>query len=182
MVWEIEFTEEFEAWWDSLSIDQQEAVTDRVVLLGQRGPDLGRPVVERIHRSRHHNMKELRASKGGVGAAELRARQCGGCRLTLDNAELQSIAATADDVVVPIGVVMGPLSATFVRRHDSSTFSGKGVPAVFMMSTPASTCSQFNATPVAASTFLTVSQISGPVPSPGISVTLYATVGSSDNR
>jgi len=42
----------------------------------------------------------LRASKGGVGAAELRARQCGGCRLTLDNAELQSIAATADDVVV----------------------------------------------------------------------------------
>jgi hypothetical protein len=65
-VWEIEFTEEFEAWWDSLSIDQQEAVTDRVVLLGQRGPDLGRPVVERIHRSRHHNMKELRASKGGA--------------------------------------------------------------------------------------------------------------------
>ena len=42
----------------------------------------------------------LRASKGGVGAAELRARQCGGCRLTLDNAELQSIAAMAPDVVV----------------------------------------------------------------------------------
>ncbi len=42
----------------------------------------------------------LRASKGGVGAAELRARQCGGCRLTLDNAELQSIAAMAADEVV----------------------------------------------------------------------------------
>ena len=27
-------------------------------------------------------------SKGGVGAAELRARQCGGCRLTLDNSEI----------------------------------------------------------------------------------------------
>lgn len=65
-VWEIEVTDEFEDWWDALSVDQQEAVSDRVVLLGQRGPDLGRPVVERIHRSRHHNMKELRASKGGA--------------------------------------------------------------------------------------------------------------------
>jgi hypothetical protein len=65
-VWEIEVTDEFEDWWDALSVDQQEAVNDRVVLLGQRGPDLGRPVVERIHRSRHHNMKELRASKGGA--------------------------------------------------------------------------------------------------------------------
>jgi len=61
-VWEIEVTDDFEAWWDTLSIDQQEAVNDRVV----RGPGLGRPVVERIHGSRHHNMKELRASKGGA--------------------------------------------------------------------------------------------------------------------
>ncbi|MGA2307748.1 MAG: type II toxin-antitoxin system RelE/ParE family toxin, partial [Acidimicrobiales bacterium] len=29
-------------------------------------PILGRPVVERIHSSRHHNMKELRAAKDGV--------------------------------------------------------------------------------------------------------------------
>ena len=27
---------------------------------------MGRPVVERIHSSRHHNMKELRAAKDGV--------------------------------------------------------------------------------------------------------------------
>ena len=65
LVWEIEVTDQFEKWWDDLSVDQQEAVNDRVVLLGERGPDLGRPVVERIRRSRHHNMKELRASKGG---------------------------------------------------------------------------------------------------------------------
>ncbi|WP_439117256.1 zinc ribbon domain-containing protein [Nocardioides oceani] len=43
---------------------------------------------------------KLRASKGGVGAAELRARQCGGCRLTLDNAELAVIARTPVDQVV----------------------------------------------------------------------------------
>ena len=65
-MWEVEVTGEFEEWWDSLGVEQQESLTDRVVLLGERGPDLGRPVVERIHQSRHHNMKELRASKGGA--------------------------------------------------------------------------------------------------------------------
>jgi predicted nucleic acid-binding Zn-ribbon protein len=42
----------------------------------------------------------LRAQKGGVGAAELRARQCGGCRLTLDQAELSRIRGLATDEVV----------------------------------------------------------------------------------
>ncbi len=42
----------------------------------------------------------LREQKGGVGAAELRARRCGGCQLTLDNAELARIKALADDQVV----------------------------------------------------------------------------------
>ena len=31
--------------------------------VGERGPDLGRPVVDRVHASRHQSMKELRASK-----------------------------------------------------------------------------------------------------------------------
>ena len=35
--------------------------------------------------------EKLRAAKGGVGAAALRARQCGGCMLTLDPSELQRI-------------------------------------------------------------------------------------------
>ena len=30
----------------------------------ETGPDLGRPVVDRVHTSRHQNMKELRAAKG----------------------------------------------------------------------------------------------------------------------
>lgn len=42
----------------------------------------------------------LRAQKGGIGAAALRARACEGCRLTLDNAELAVIkAAPADEVI-----------------------------------------------------------------------------------
>jgi predicted nucleic acid-binding Zn-ribbon protein len=42
----------------------------------------------------------LRAQKGGVGAAALRARECGGCRLSLDNAELAVIKSAASDEVI----------------------------------------------------------------------------------
>jgi predicted nucleic acid-binding Zn-ribbon protein len=43
---------------------------------------------------------KLRESKGGVGAAPLRARECGGCRLTLDPAELATIRNSAPDEVI----------------------------------------------------------------------------------
>lgn len=43
---------------------------------------------------------KLRATKGGVGAAALRARECGGCRLTVDAAELAVIRAAAEDQVL----------------------------------------------------------------------------------
>lgn len=42
----------------------------------------------------------LREQKGGIGAAELRRRECGGCRLTLDNAELAVIKRSSVDEVV----------------------------------------------------------------------------------
>ena len=42
----------------------------------------------------------LREQKGGVGAAELRARQCGGCRLGLDASELSRIRGLPEDEVV----------------------------------------------------------------------------------
>lgn len=43
---------------------------------------------------------KLRAQKGGVGAAPLRARQCGGCRLSIDAAELAEIKAAGSDEVI----------------------------------------------------------------------------------
>jgi hypothetical protein len=70
-VWEGEVTDEFAGWWNGLTVDQQESLTDRVDLLAERGPDLGRPVVDRIHTSQHHNMKELRAA-GATGRRSLR--------------------------------------------------------------------------------------------------------------
>ena len=42
----------------------------------------------------------LRETKNGVGAALLRARSCSGCMLDLDNAELATIRAAADDDVI----------------------------------------------------------------------------------
>lgn len=44
--------------------------------------------------------ERLRAAKDGLGAALLRARECGGCRLTLDHLELAAVkAAPADEVI-----------------------------------------------------------------------------------
>jgi len=65
-VWEVEVTDEFIDWWRGLTDDQRESLADRVELLGERGPNLGRPVVDRIQTSRHHNMKELRAARAGA--------------------------------------------------------------------------------------------------------------------
>lgn len=44
--------------------------------------------------------EKLRAKKGGVGAAALRAKECGGCRLTLDPTELASITKRPSDDVI----------------------------------------------------------------------------------
>ena len=44
--------------------------------------------------------EKLREQKGGVGAAPLRRRECGGCRLTLNPSDLATIAAAPADEVV----------------------------------------------------------------------------------
>lgn len=66
MAWEIVETQTYGFWFDDLDNDQQDAVIARLQLLQEQGPSLPRPVVDRIEGSRHHNMKELRVSKGGA--------------------------------------------------------------------------------------------------------------------
>jgi len=58
------------------------------------------PAVEGLPEDLLALYEKLRAAKGGVGAAALRARQCGGCRLTIDHAELAVIRQKPDDEVV----------------------------------------------------------------------------------
>lgn len=65
-MWVVEVTDQFRDWWATLAVDQRVSLTDRVDLLAVRGPDLGRPSVDRVHSSRHQTMKELRAAKGGA--------------------------------------------------------------------------------------------------------------------
>jgi hypothetical protein len=58
--WEVEYTDEFETWWNSLSTDEQTEIDVKVALLEEHGPTLTRPHADVISCSRHSNMKELR--------------------------------------------------------------------------------------------------------------------------
>ena len=61
-MWEVEYTDRFEQWWSKLGVDKQSRISAAVDLLIVDGPNLGRPYVDTIARSRHSNMKELRVS------------------------------------------------------------------------------------------------------------------------
>jgi hypothetical protein len=58
--WEVEYTDQFGDWWDSLSDFEKDLVGNRIDKLEEMGPGLGRPLVDQITSSRHANMKELR--------------------------------------------------------------------------------------------------------------------------
>jgi hypothetical protein len=60
VVWDVEFTDQFRAWWETLSVEDQQAIDAAVRVLEERGPALGRPLVDSVEGSRHANMKELR--------------------------------------------------------------------------------------------------------------------------
>ena len=65
MSWEVEFTDEFEEWWHTLSEAEQGKVDARVNLLMERGPNLGFPFSSQVKSSRFPEMRELRAQAGG---------------------------------------------------------------------------------------------------------------------
>ena len=65
MIWEVEYTDEFAVWWDTLSEDEQVSVAASVSLLEARGPALGFPHSSGIKGSRHGHMRELRTQYGG---------------------------------------------------------------------------------------------------------------------
>ena len=65
MAWEVEFTDEFEEWWDGLVIGEQESVRVKVELLAELGPSLTRPHADTLHGSRIRNLRELRIQHEG---------------------------------------------------------------------------------------------------------------------
>jgi hypothetical protein len=64
-MWEVEYTDEFEAWWNTLDARDQGAVDAIVRLLEQEGPDLKFPYSSGVCNSRHGAMRELRIQSGG---------------------------------------------------------------------------------------------------------------------
>jgi len=66
VAWEVEYTNQFEAWWFMLSAEDQNRIRASVEVLQERGPALGRPLVDTIKGSRHPNMKELRPTVGNI--------------------------------------------------------------------------------------------------------------------
>jgi hypothetical protein len=64
-MWEVEFTDEFEEWWNTLDEQEQGAVHEKVTLLEQRGPTLPYPHSSDVKGSKHGGMRELRVQHQG---------------------------------------------------------------------------------------------------------------------
>ncbi len=60
MGWEVEYTDEFGEWFSALDESAQDAIVAAVEVLEERGPGLGKPLVDTISGTRYPNMKELR--------------------------------------------------------------------------------------------------------------------------
>ncbi len=69
-MWSVILLSEVEEWFLGLDFESGNLVSDAIDHLQGIGPTLGRPLVDRIKRSAHHNMKELRT--GSVGPSEIR--------------------------------------------------------------------------------------------------------------
>lgn len=65
-MWEVEYTDQFEGWWNSLTPADQASVEAAVHALQRDGPALGRPLVDTLKGSRHRNTKELRPPRGNL--------------------------------------------------------------------------------------------------------------------
>lgn len=64
-MWDVEYTDEFGAWWSTLTEEVQESIAHDVEILRAIGPGLGRPKVDTLKGSRFSNMKELRTQHWG---------------------------------------------------------------------------------------------------------------------
>ena len=65
MAWSVEYTDEFEAWWNGITESEQEDVAAHVGRLEAKGPHLPYPYSSGIASSRHTHLRELRVQSGG---------------------------------------------------------------------------------------------------------------------
>jgi hypothetical protein len=65
MTWDVEYTDELEAWWELLTESEQESIAATVTLLEHYGPNLSFPHCSGINGSQHSHMRELRIQHEG---------------------------------------------------------------------------------------------------------------------
>ena len=65
MAWNVEYTDEFAGWWNSITERIQDDVTAVVELLEESGASLKFPHTSGIEGSKHSHMRELRIQSGG---------------------------------------------------------------------------------------------------------------------
>jgi hypothetical protein len=65
MNWDVEYTDEFGEWWDTLEADLQDSIAVSVTLLEKKGPSLPYPYSAKIIGFRHNHMRELRIQHKG---------------------------------------------------------------------------------------------------------------------
>lgn len=65
MPWDVEFTDEFEAWWSGLTEQEQIKIAAAVRALEELGPNLPFPLSSGVNGSRHEHMRELRVQVQG---------------------------------------------------------------------------------------------------------------------
>lgn len=62
-MWDIDYSNEYNEWFDTLGEEEKSAVLERVLLLQEIGPNLPRPYSDVLHGSKKYkNLKELRNS------------------------------------------------------------------------------------------------------------------------
>lgn len=64
-MWEVEYTDEFEKWWESLTEEAQIDVAAYVGLLEKSGPGLKFPYTSGLCNSKYDHMRELRIQHKG---------------------------------------------------------------------------------------------------------------------
>lgn len=65
MTTSIEYTDEFGKWWSNLNSSEQEDITAIVILLEEKGTNLGFPYSSKINGSKYSQMRELRIQSKG---------------------------------------------------------------------------------------------------------------------
>jgi len=64
-MWEVEYTDEFEEWWETLIEGEQIDITASIGLLEECGPNLRYPHSSGINESAYTHMRELRIQHAG---------------------------------------------------------------------------------------------------------------------